>query len=495
MALRRKGIVGARAVSFPARCEGLRAVGGWRLAAVLGDWRGKTLYDDIAWVSPDGATAVTASSWSGGAWGDAMVGWSVIDLSTGEERARGEANVSQDELEVLWIPDEGDALYGLDEGDRCFRVDLRSGNVMTAYARPPSLRPAAWQEEMRAARAEPLRWLGRSPDGRFALAAGTARGERHALVRVELRSGRCMWWHQGHAASVAGLAFSGDGARLASVSLDDTARVWDLADGRCAWCFELDALAPAWAVRFEGDGRTLRAWHEGGEVLRWGLDDGVERARTVLSQRFASHGSFTADGDLLATVDRGGVVAWVWDLRGAPPTRAKVEVPWLSRVIAAAPSGDGATVTILGHDGARTHLVRAAVQLRARAPTVRLPPDGASSVTEVGASREGFLSDDGARALVLTEAGLHWIDGDTRATRATLTAFTDRAASAYALTGDRFARGDESGVSLWDDDGRALLRLDFKDLADVPTSLAIAPDGARLAVGTGLGVVLVFDRA
>lgn len=481
-------------MSLPARCDPLREVDGWRLTAVLGDWRGKSLYTDIAWVSRDGRRALTASTWNGGAWGDAEVGWSALDLETGEETARGEARVSQDELSVIWFSDEGDALYGIDEGDRCVRVDLRTGSVMSAYERAPFPRPADWQREMRAARAEPFTWLGEDPAARFALAMGTARGERDALVRVDLSTGAQTWWHQGHSASVAALAFSGDGARLASAARDDTARVWSLRDGSCAWTLELDAMAPPWSLRFEGDGRTLSAWHEGGELVRWDLDDGIERARVVLAARASSPGVLSPDGDLLVTVDRVGTFAWVWDLRGPTPTRARVEIPWLTRVVAAASSADGASITILGHDGERTHVIRESVRRRARSVSVRASADPMASATTVPAAREGLLSDDGARALVVSDEGIHWIDADAPRPRCAIPAPADRAASAYALSASRFARADESGVTLWDDDGRALLRLELSRLGDLATALAISPDGDHLAVGTAQGVVLVYAR-
>ena len=128
----------------------------------------------------------------------------------------------------------------------------------------------------------------------------------------------------GHAQAVTAVALSRDGTRALTGSLDHTARVWDLADGRCLAVFDghegrVTAVALA-------DGGALTAGEDG--VLRhWDLETGQER------HRLAGHvGEVTAivpvgEGEqaLSAGVDRS---VRAWDLaEGAPRGRAMLPAP------------------------------------------------------------------------------------------------------------------------------------------------------------------------
>jgi len=90
-----------------------------------------------------------------------------------------------------------------------------------------------------------------SPDGKWA-ATGEAGG---AIKLWDLATGKDPRTLAGHGAAVTGLAWISGGARLASVSLDKTLRVWNVADGTSA--APIETPAPLHAVALVGEGNQL----------------------------------------------------------------------------------------------------------------------------------------------------------------------------------------------------------------------------------------------
>ena len=100
------------------------------------------------------------------------------------------------------------------------------------------------------------------------MALGTPSG---AIVVVSLHDGSFQLMH-GHTAEVESVAFSPDGRSLVSVSLDKTARIWDLPSRRCQRV--LDHPGRLHSVAFRPDGRAFATAGEDGLVQVWDAASG-----------------------------------------------------------------------------------------------------------------------------------------------------------------------------------------------------------------------------
>ena len=106
----------------------------------------------------------------------------------------------------------------------------------------------------------------RRPDGRNILASG---GWDRTARLWDLATGRCVQVLGDHGESVRGVAFAPDGSRLVTASYDKKARIWSVADGRCESVLEGHTeglLCVAWSPDGEtlatgGFDRSIRIWH------------------------------------------------------------------------------------------------------------------------------------------------------------------------------------------------------------------------------------------
>lgn len=116
-----------------------------------------------------------------------------------------------------------------------------------------------------------------------------------------------------HSNAVAGVAFSPDGALLASASLDRTVKLWDMPKRRLA--ATLAHPDPVAAVAFSPDGTLLATGGADPFVRLWNTTTWEEAGR-FQAQRFA-HGRvlvFTPDGCKLAALDTNNAIG-IWDVR------------------------------------------------------------------------------------------------------------------------------------------------------------------------------------
>jgi WD40 repeat protein len=167
-------------------------------------------------------------------------------------------------------------------GDYLENNRLAEGRVLPLIRRLDS---DSFEERQKAARV--LLWLGpwldRLEDESFDLLARNAdanddlalRGDLQRLVRGirERTRGDEVRRLRGHRFSVVGLAFSPDGAKLATASWDRTARVWDVKTGKQLLCLGHDDYVQS--VAFSPDGKLLAS--TGKEVRLWEAGTGKER--------------------------------------------------------------------------------------------------------------------------------------------------------------------------------------------------------------------------
>jgi len=174
-----------------------------------------------------------------------------------------------------------------------------------------------------------------SPDGRLIAAAGGGNPYWVTQGPDSVVPGDVILWDadtgarvrtlRGHGHSVQAVAFGPDGTRLATISPDDTLRVWDVASGRELRQFRRNNEGKPsdflFGVPFSPDGQRV-ASNDAGGVTLWPVSgEGLpQRLRAPaepeaeVSQRLA----FTSDGRRLVCQGRprnsARGMAWVWDL-------------------------------------------------------------------------------------------------------------------------------------------------------------------------------------
>ena len=157
----------------------------------------------------------------------------------------------------------------------------------------------------------------------------------------------------GHEGWVPVVTFSPEGDRLASASLDLTARIWDTETGQSLLTLKgHDDTASrigvgVWGVAFSPDGKTIATGASDAAVILWDAETG--EARTTLR---AHHGlvfsvAFSPDGRLLASSSEDSTVI-LWDVeKGKLRSRLKGHEGW---VVCVAFSPDGSTLASASYD-------------------------------------------------------------------------------------------------------------------------------------------------
>jgi WD40 repeat protein/tetratricopeptide (TPR) repeat protein len=311
------------------------------------------------------------------------------------------------------------------------------------------------------------------------------------------------WWRQSHdrglqtfqgeTDQVLSVAFSPDGRRLASGSLDGTVKVWDTATGQAKQTLHgHNGLVSG--VAFSPDGKRLASCggtpYETGEVKVWDLATGRE-ALTLRGHRgLVNSVAFSPDGKRLASASWDGTVR-VWD---AATGKETLTLKQESAVLSVAFSADGKYLACGSLHGT---------------PKVWDTVTGRQAFVLQGRTTSWIkgvvFSPDGKRLASLASENVMVWNLATRQVVQTLRGHNDSAVGVvFSPDGRHLASGGSmnsrrgSEVTVWDmATGQEVLTL--RGHSDEVLAVAFSPDGRRLASGGGKryfpGELRIWDAA
>lgn len=300
----------------------------------------------------------------------------------------------------------------------------------------------------------------------------------------------------GHVGSVRGLAFSLDGATLASAGNDNQVRLWNLATDQPLGQPLLGHSRTVHSVAFSPDGATLVSGGFDESIRQWDLAGRTPKGTPLSApgEQFDPGEVVTGDpvGDArinpatgnLAAIRRGtkGAVR-LWDPRSGRLISDHGPEP----VLALSPDGRLAAI-----DRDKTVVIR---DVAAGKETKTLPTNAGTAV----------FNHDGTRLAVGRIGAIEVWDLDTGRPIATGKADQQHRFSATAplamsrdgrivVTGDAFNGIGEDGMSVWQFDGDDLVEQQLTHRTPV-TAATFSPDDRLLAVGGADYAVQLFDTA
>jgi WD40 repeat protein len=170
--------------------------------------------------------------------------------------------------------------------------------------------------------------------------AGVCLGLLAGQCFVAIRGKQPLSFH-GHTGQIYAVLASPDGRALASLSEDQTVKLWDVATSKERATFR---ARTAQNMAFSPDGRVLALADDAvGTVKLWDVASGKERA-TLRGNRSPVHAvAFSGDGITLASVSGDGTVR-LWDMN-ARTTRVTLQVAtWYRHCVAISPDGKSLAV-------------------------------------------------------------------------------------------------------------------------------------------------------
>jgi WD40 repeat protein/DNA-binding SARP family transcriptional activator len=334
-----------------------------------------------------------------------------------------------------------------------------------------------------------------SPDGSLLAGAswelagigqGFAEDLDHSALIWDLETGEIAGVFGPHIWEVSGVAFSPDGSRVATASLEGAARTWDAKTGEHLGTFS-GHRGDVTALDYSPDGSRIATGGEDGTARVWDASTGQQLVVLAGHTFDIEDVAFTQDGDRLLTSSIDGTTR-LWDVR-LEGGRDWLTVPGPSRRLGGvAFSPDGETFAVPGdRAGVTIHDVQTGeevISLEGHDATimrVAFSPDGTRLAGAAGSGKGDF---DANREVPV------W-DVNTGEVAMTLTDHEDQvSAVAFSADGRRIATSTWDGiVRVWDAvTGQELRAL---EVGGGGFALAFSGDGRYLAESTGGEEVVV----
>lgn len=290
---------------------------------------------------------------------------------------------------------------------------------------------------------------------------------------------------EAHTGPARGVAWSPDGARLASASDDNSVKVWDAESGEAVFALTGhtdDATSVVWSP----DGTRLASGSDDNAVFVWDAENGTLLETLQAYASDITSVAWSPDGERLVSGDSTGRVM-VWDpdafeLLGTMDGLA-------DRVVSLGWSADSGTLM-----GASADHVVILWDAGTREPVRRLTTDDGDFPEYYYYTFTAALSPGGERLTIEGDhRGIAVVYADTGETIFEESDVTSIRSSAWSPDGARLALGSGTGeVVLWDGvNGERLRVLDGGQAA--MHSVAWSPDGKRLVAATERGRLIVWD--
>ena len=324
---------------------------------------------------------------------------------------------------------------------------------------------------------------------------------------------------QGHDKTIAALSFSPDGNTLATAGLDGKMCLWKVAEGKIAFRIEADKNA-VYAVAFAPDGKLLATAGTEHAVKLWDPASGKEIRQLKGHQDQVAALAFSPDGKLLATGSYDKSIR-LWNTANWQEVRQLKGSD--GRITALAFAPDGKTLLSGGTALASLTIGRGNIVETGQADALRLwdvttgktaEPKLSSAGSQVAFSSDGrMIAGGGLVTDIQTDQrgssvnGLEIISLVNPVTGQTIRQIKSRGSAVLfspdgktlVSAGEAFLHIADFGlilsntdhrIRLWDvAAGQEALRLWQSDA----TAIAFSPDGKILAVGSGDGLVRLWD--